>query len=51
MAKNVSMTRERKIALPVILEAAAAYLLTNEEYLEPREKAKLEEALEAFKNG
>lgn len=30
MAKNVSMTRERKIALPVILEAARNYQRTLE---------------------
>lgn len=50
MAKNISMTRERKIALPVILEMARAYLLTNADdgVLEPRDKARYERALEAF---
>lgn len=48
MAKNISMTRERKIALPAILAAARAHLTTSGDFMEPRERANLERALEAF---
>lgn len=46
MAKNVSMTRERKIALPVILAAAAAYRDSLPE--SDKRRAPLVKALEAF---
>lgn len=46
MAKNVSMTRERKIALPVILSAARQYLECAG--LSAAEYKKLRDALEAF---
>lgn len=51
MAKNVNMTRERKKALPIILEMAEAYLLTNSDdgVLDPKDKRRFTEALEAFK--
>lgn len=48
MAKHIEMTRARKQALPTVLEMARAYLETNEEYLEPRDKRRFKEALEAF---
>lgn len=47
MAKNVSMTRERKIALPVILSAANGMLAMLEKGSEQHRR--LEKALEAFK--
>lgn len=47
MAKNVNMTRERKIALPVILRAARA--ATRHVPMDARQRADLEKALEAFR--
>jgi len=48
MAKNINMTRERKIALPLILEAAKLYY---ERLSEPLDKQghNLGRALEAFR--
>lgn len=47
MAKNINMTRERKIALPVILEAARRELARLQ--IDSREGRALYNALEAFK--
>ena len=49
MAKNTSMTRERKIALPVILQAAEAYVarMTGDNASHPMVAA-TKKALEAF---
>ena len=52
MAKNISMTRERKIALPVILEAADLYrrtLLGETPAFARNSVQRLTEALEKFK--
>lgn len=50
MAKRIDMTRERKIALPTIIEMAQAYLLTNSDdgVLDRKDKVRYEKALEAF---
>lgn len=48
MAKNISMTRERKIALPVILRAARA--ATRHVPMDNKQRAELEQALEAFRD-
>lgn len=48
MAKNVTMTRERKIALPTILAAARAYL--EHAGLSSTEYKRLRDALEAFRD-
>lgn len=48
MAKNITMTRERKIALPVIL--AAAQQLLDHAGLSSREYQQLRDALAAFKD-
>lgn len=47
MAKNINMTRGRKIALPVIL--AAANDLVNGTPVSDKQKAAVRAALEAFK--
>lgn len=47
MAKNINMTRERKIALPVILEAAQHTLAQLVQGSKNHERLKA--ALEAFK--
>lgn len=48
MAKNISMTRERKIALPTILRAARA--ATRHVPMDNKQRAELEQALEAFRD-
>lgn len=48
MAKNVTMTRERKIALPTILAAAAD--LVNDTPVSEKQKAAIRKALEAFRD-
>lgn len=47
MAKNITMTRERKIAFPVILAAAKA--ATRHVPMSGQQRAELEKALEAFR--
>lgn len=49
MAKNINMTRERKIALPVILRYARA--ATRHVPMDARQRAELEDALRAFSVG
>jgi hypothetical protein len=48
MAKRIDMTRERKIALPVILAAARAHLTTSGDFMDTKERNALEQALEVF---
>lgn len=48
MAKNINMTRERKIALPTILRAARA--ATRHVPMDNKQRAELEQALEAFRD-
>lgn len=48
MAKNINMTRERKIALPVILAAAAD--LVNGTPVSDKQKRAISDALAAFKD-
>lgn len=48
MAKNINMTRERKIALPVILAAAARHLETLK--ASGKNTIELNRALQAFKD-
>lgn len=48
MAKNIQMTRERKIALPTILRAARA--ATRHVPMDNKQRAELEQALEAFRD-
>lgn len=47
MAKNINMTRERKIALPIILGAAAD--LVHGTPVSDKQKERVKQALEAFK--
>lgn len=47
MAKHVAMTRERKIALPLVLDAADSYLKSLPDSDKRREP--LRKALEAFR--
>lgn len=47
MAENISMTRERKMALPTILRAARA--ATRHVPMDNKQAAELERALEAFR--
>lgn len=48
MAKRIELTRERKIALPVIISAARSYL--EHAGLSSTEYKRLRDALEAFKD-